>query len=49
MPVAEAAGLEAVLAGLREVASDDDALLAAAAPVLDALHRTYSGPRPGTL
>jgi hypothetical protein len=48
MPVAEAAGLEAVLAGLREVAAADDALLAAATPVLDALYRAYSGvsPRP---
>ena len=37
LPVAEAAGLEAVLAGLREVFADDDALLAAAAAVFDAL------------
>ncbi len=49
MPVVEAAGLEAVLAGLREVAADDDALLAAATPVFDALYRAYSGPRPGAL
>jgi hypothetical protein len=49
MPVVEAAGLEAVLAGLREVAADDDALLSAAAPVLDALYSTYSGPRPAAL
>jgi len=40
--VAEAPGFEAVLAGLREGASDDDALLAAATPVLDALYRHYS-------
>jgi hypothetical protein len=45
LPVAEAPGFEAVLAGLRAVAPDDDALLAAATPLLDALHRTYSGAR----
>ena len=45
VPVAEAAGFEAVLAGLRDAAPDDDALLAAAAPLLDALYRTYSGAR----
>ncbi len=37
IPVPEAAGLEAVLAGLREQHADDDALLAAAAAVFDAL------------
>jgi len=41
LPVAEAAGLEAVLAGLRAGCPDDDALLAAASPVLDALHRRF--------
>lgn len=45
LPVAEAAGLEAVLAGLRAATADDDALLAAATPMLDALYLTYSGPR----
>ena len=45
LPVAEAAGFEAVLAGLRDAAPDDDALLAAATPLLDALYRTYSGAR----
>jgi hypothetical protein len=45
LPVAEAPGLEAVLAGLRETTADDDALLAAATPLLDALHRTYSAAR----
>ena len=45
LPVAEAPGLEAVLAGLREDATDDDALLRAATPMLDALYLTYSGPR----
>jgi hypothetical protein len=43
IPVAEAAGLESVLAGLRELHADDDALLAAAASVFDALH---AAPRP---
>jgi hypothetical protein len=44
LPVAEAAGLEAVLAGLRSSCADDDALLAAASPVLDALHLRLSMP-----
>lgn len=38
IPVAEAAGLEAVLAGLREVHADDDMLTTAAAAVFDALY-----------
>ncbi len=38
IPVAEAAGLEAVLAGLREVHADDDTLATAAAAVFDALY-----------
>ncbi|MBC7941947.1 MAG: chromate resistance protein [Chitinophagaceae bacterium] len=38
IPVPEAAGLEAVLAGLREVHADDDQLSLAAAAVFDALH-----------
>lgn len=38
MPVPEAAGLEAVLAGLREVHAEDDALAQAAAQVFDALY-----------
>ena len=38
IPVPEAAGLEAVLAGLREVHDDDDRLAAAAAAVFDALY-----------
>ncbi|MFO1328088.1 MAG: chromate resistance protein [Rubrivivax sp.] len=37
IPVPEAAGLSAVLAGLRELHADDDALLAAAGSVFDAL------------
>jgi hypothetical protein len=44
LPVAEAAGLEAVLAGLRAGCPDDDALLASASPVLDALHLRFSTP-----
>lgn len=42
LPVAEAAGFKAVLAGLRETAPDDDALLALAASVLDALYRFFT-------
>lgn len=38
IPVPEAAGLEAVLAGLREVHTDDDQLTLAAAAVFDAFH-----------
>jgi hypothetical protein len=38
IPVPEAAGLEAVLAGLREVHADDDTLVAAANHVFDALY-----------
>ncbi|WP_418317058.1 chromate resistance protein ChrB domain-containing protein [Piscinibacter sakaiensis] len=46
LPVAEAAGLEAVLGGLREVHADDDQLLKAAAQVFDALYATpMQGPR----
>ena len=38
IPVPEAAGLAAVLSGLRAVHADDDALVAASALVFDALH-----------
>ena len=38
IPVPEAAGLESVLGGLRELHVDDDALLVAAATVFDALY-----------
>jgi hypothetical protein len=38
IPTAEATGLESVLAGLRELHADDDALIAAAAAVFDALY-----------
>lgn len=47
IPVPEAAGLEAVLAGLREIHADDDALAQAAMAVLDALYAAplaQSGP-----
>ena len=40
IPVAEAAGLEAVLGGLRELHADDDRLCEAAAAVFDALYAT---------
>jgi hypothetical protein len=45
IPVAEAAGLEAVLAGLREVHDDDDRLSDAAAAIFDAL---YASPAAAT-
>jgi len=38
IPVPEAAGLEAVPCGLREVPADDDPLTLAAGAVFDALH-----------
>jgi hypothetical protein len=41
-PVAEAAGFEAVLSGLRESAPDDDRLLAGITPVLDALYEHFA-------
>jgi hypothetical protein len=44
IPVPEAAGLEAVLSGLREVHADDDHLTAAAAAVFDALHAAPGTP-----
>ena len=40
--VPEAAGFEAILAGLRDTAPDDDALLVAMTPVLDGLYQRYS-------
>ncbi len=43
IPVPEAAGLETVLAGLRALHADDDALVAAASAVFDAL---YAAPSP---
>ena len=44
IPVAEAAGLESVLAGLRALHADDDALAAAAAQVFDALYANPGAP-----
>jgi hypothetical protein len=41
-PVAEAPGFEAVLAGLRDSCPDDDALLEAVTPVLDALYQHFA-------
>ena len=41
-PVAEAPGVEAVLAGLRAATATDDRRLAAAARVFDNLHRNYT-------
>ena len=43
VPVAEAAGLEAVLQGLRTMARNDDALLAAVKPVFDGLYTVFQG------
>jgi hypothetical protein len=40
--VAEAAGFDAVLAGLRDASANDDALLAATTPVLDALCQHFA-------
>ena len=41
VPVAEAAGIEAMLAGLRAESGDDDKLLTVAARVFDGLYRHY--------
>ncbi len=46
IPVPEAAGLESVLAGVRELHADDDALVTAAAAIFDALYAAPQG-RPG--
>jgi hypothetical protein len=43
MPVAEAAGVEMVLGGLRKRCVDDDALLGEAARIFDDLYAVYSG------
>jgi hypothetical protein len=45
-PVAVAAGIEAVLAGLRASAPDDDQLLAEASRVFDGLYTNYSQENP---
>ena len=44
IPVPEAAGLESVLGGLRELHAEDDALMAAAAAVFDALYASPQTP-----
>jgi len=44
IPAPEAPGLEAVLAGLRQVHADDDRLADAAAQVFDALYALYAAP-----
>lgn len=44
IPAPEAAGLESVLSGLRELHADDDALADAAAAVFDALHAAPAAP-----
>ncbi len=41
VPVAEAAGIEAVLSGLRAAAADDDELLTEAGRIFDGLYRNY--------
>jgi len=41
-PIPEAAGFEAILTGAKQRCPDDDALLDAASPVLDDLHRSFS-------
>ena len=41
VPVAEAAGIEAVLSGLRAAADDDDKLLTAVARIFDGLYQHY--------
>lgn len=46
VPVAEAAGIEAVLAGARAAATDDDSLLAEAGSVFDMLYRNYQAENP---
>ncbi len=48
IPVPEAAGLESVLGGLRELHADDDALVAHAATVFDALYASPQTTPPGT-
>lgn len=46
VPVAEAAGIEAVLAGLRAAAANDDKLLTEASRVFDGLYKNYEPEQP---
>jgi hypothetical protein len=46
VPVAEAAGIEAVLAGLRAAAADDNELLTEAGRIFDGLYRNYQQENP---
>ena len=46
VPVPEAAGIEAVLAGLRAAATDDDELLVEAGRIFDGLYRNYRQEQP---
>ncbi len=46
IPASEAPGLEAVLAGLRQVHADDDRLVRAASAVFDALHAACAAAKP---
>jgi len=49
VPVPEAAGFEAILTGVRASCTDDDQVLAATMPVLDALYATFGQEkRPGS-
>jgi hypothetical protein len=43
IPVAESAGLAAIIAGARALQPDDDALLRSVTPTLDSLYHTYRG------
>jgi hypothetical protein len=49
IPVPQAPGLEAVLAGLRQLHADDDALVQAAGAVFDALHALPAAAPSGTV
>ena len=46
VPVPEAAGFEAILTGVRASGADDDQVLAAMMPVLDALYTTFGQETP---
>jgi hypothetical protein len=46
VPVPEAAGFEAILTGVRASGADDDQMLAAMMPVLDALYTTFGQETP---